>query len=488
MHLPSSRSPDLTLYHLNAADQQGYGQQGYGQQQSQQFGAPQGNFFVDGSPGGPLPSQQQHYGAPPPGQSFLFKTEDGAPQGQGYAQSSGYNPSYAPAHGQHAAPQHQGYAPPPQQNQHQQQGYGALQQQNYGAPPPQHSYSPRTYLGALLHPSTNPMLPANERAPEGQSVDGYNPDHDVEQIQKACKGFGTDEAKVIKSIAPLSAAAIPVLCHAYKARHGVDLVPLLEKELGGRLDEIVLAIMRGPLQGDVYYLRQAMNGAGTNEDLITELLIGRPPSAIQLLRTAFGPKLEETVAGELSSKTKTAFAVALMGDWKDTPGGDLASGPSGAPVNEGFVMQDFEKLKNAMSVVNDDEILVASIIFARSPNHLQRLQQVYKASTKTSLTHKIKSNFNGHLQKAFLFALEGGKKDNVGAWRDAKRIYKAMDGMGTDDTMLMIRIIRGHWDKPHWAMVRQAYQVKYKDSMAHRVSKETSGDYRAALMALCEAP
>ncbi|KAK4700219.1 hypothetical protein P7C70_g6028, partial [Phenoliferia sp. Uapishka_3] len=425
--------------------------------------------------------------------------EDGAPQGQGYGHPGGFAPPQGPPQGQYAPPQQQGYAPPPQQyQQHQpQQSYGAPPpQQNYGAPPPQQNFSPRTYLGAFLHPSSNPMLPPNEKAPPGQSVDGYNPDRDVEQIHKACKGFGTDEAKVIASVAPLSAAAVPVLCHAYRARHGVDLVPLLKKELGGRLEDIILSIMRGPLEGDLHYLREAMNGAGTNEvnslplhhasrailtqtrqTLLTELLIGRPPSSLQLLRTAFGARLDSAVEGELSFKTKRAFAVAMMGDWRDTPGGDLASGPSGGPVNEGFVMQDYEQLKHAMSGVNDDEILVASIVFARSPNHLQRLQQVYKAHTHKSLTHKVKANFTGHLQNALLFALEGGKKDNVGAWRDAKRIHKAMDGMGTDDKMLIARIVRGHWDRQHWTMVRQAYQVKYKVSMAHRVSKETSGDF-----------
>ncbi|KAL8278285.1 hypothetical protein RQP46_009317 [Phenoliferia psychrophenolica] len=372
-------------------------------------------------------------------------------------------------------------APP----QNQPGGFQPQQQQYYA---PVQVALPRTYLGAFLHPSENPVLPPNEKAPSGQSVDGYNPAHDVDQIHSACKGFGTNEAKVTASVAPLSAAAIPPLIHAYKARHGTDLVKLLEKELGGSYEDVIVGIMRGPLGGDVHWLHNAMKGMGTNEKIVTELLIGRPPSSLQLLRAAFqaqtNKSLDQFVESELSYKTKQGFAVALMGDWKDSPGGDLVAGTAGGQVNETMVQQDLDQLKKAMRGIDDDEVLVASIIFARSPNHLNRLQALYLTSTRTPLTRKVKAHFTGHLQSALVYALEGAKKDTNGAWRDAKYIHKAMDGAGTDDKMLIIRIVRAHWDRPRWKMVQQAYEHKYKVAMHTRVMKETSGDYRDGLLAI----
>lgn len=229
-----------------------------------------------------------------------------------------------------------------------------------------------------------------------------------------------------------------------------------------------------------------MAGAGTNEvslplnafrprakqqltptptqKLVTELLISRPPSSLHLLRAAYQAathrSFDQTVESELSYKTKQGFSVALMGDWKDSPGGDLAAGPAGGPVNEAMVKADVDQLKGAMRGIDDDEVLVsvpfpslilgsgheltgrsrsASIVFARSPNHLNRLQALYLTTTRTPLTRKIKAHFTGHLQSALLYALEFAKKDTNGAWRDAKQIHKAMDGAGTDDKMLIIR-------------------------------------------------
>lgn len=98
------------------------------------------------------------------------------------------------------------------------------------------------------------------------------------------------------------------------------------------------------------------------QKLVTELLISRPPSAMHLLRTAYTAAthraLDATVESELSFKTKQAFSVALMGDWRDSPGGDLAAGPAGGPVNEAMVKADVDQLKGAMRGVDDDEVLV----------------------------------------------------------------------------------------------------------------------------------
>lgn len=59
-------------------------------------------------------------------------------------------------------------------------------------------------------------------------------------------------------------------------------------------------------------------------------------------------------------------------------------------------------------------LIRASIFFARSPVHLNRLQQLYLLNRKAPLTRHVKANVQGHLCKALLYALEGGKKDVTG--------------------------------------------------------------------------
>lgn len=59
----------------------------------------------------------------------------------------------------------------------------------YGAPP-MINHIPRIYLGTSIHPSENPLLPAQEQIRDSQPVDGYDATNDVAIIKKACKGFG----------------------------------------------------------------------------------------------------------------------------------------------------------------------------------------------------------------------------------------------------------------------------------------------------------
>ena len=91
---------------------------------------------------------------------------------------------------------------------------------------------------------------------------------------------------------------------------------------------------------------------------------------MHLLRAAYQAathkSLDQNVEEELSYKTKQGFSVALMGDWKDSPGGDLATGPAGGPPNEAMVQQDVEALKKAMRGIDDDEVLVCVLRSSRS--------------------------------------------------------------------------------------------------------------------------
>ncbi|SCV73439.1 BQ2448_7365 [Microbotryum intermedium] len=431
-----------------------------------------------------FPSCYRRLGAPP--------NQYGAPPQQAYG---------APPSGQYGAP------PPSQYGQPAAPG-GYAPQPGYAAPAP----IPRTYLGTQVHPSENPLLPAQEKLRANQAVDGYDPAKDIETIKKACKGLGTNEDKITGVVATLQAVRIPPLIYAYKAREGKDMIKLLEKELRGNYETLIVQILVGPLIGDVELVKDACKGLGTNEMILTEVLIGRTPLAVDLLKAAFqahtGKSMEKEVLDELSMKTKSAMAVALLGDWKDQPnmgrtpeneagqggaggvGGFIGAAP--AQINQQMVQDDAQQLKKVIQVhvtgeVSIDQQHVSSIIFARSPAHLQAVQTQYKTLARATLTHNIKRCVDGHLKDMYLFALEGGKRDTNGCWRDAKRLHHAMAGVGTKDLLLIMRIVRAHWDRHRWQQLKGAYRQKYSRDLLPDVMKETTGNYRDALIAIINA-
>lgn len=220
----------------------------------------------------------------------------------------------------------------------------------------------------------------------------------------------------------------------------------------------------------------------------------------------FRSSFDQMVAGELSFKTKDAFMIALQGRWEDN-----------GHVDPNMLHHDVSQLANNMRLGFTDELLVCSIIFRRSPTYIQALCNQFKASQRSSLTKQIKQHFSGHLQDALLYAVEGGKRDPQGIWRDAKMLEKAMAGVGTKDHQLIYRLIRAHWDRARFEQIKHAYQMKYRKSewggpyslcrssraeclvlriisltlfsfagLVSRVKGETSGHYEDALVAIIE--
>ncbi|KAL8290063.1 hypothetical protein RQP46_003002 [Phenoliferia psychrophenolica] len=316
-------------------------------------------------------------------------------------------------------------------------------------------------------------------------------------IRKSTKGLGTKESPLIKVITSIPAVRIPPVTAAYRVAHQKDLLALLKSELSGHLEEVLMSRMRGPLGADAHWVDKAIAGLGTNEALITDLIIGRQPSSLSLLRAHFtrskGKPFNSFILDDLSLKTRTCFEIALNAAWSDLP--DLGNGPetfagygfgtAQSFPNEPLVQSDMRDLERAMKPGGGVEpIQLATIIFGRSPVHLNRLQQVYLQHRRSPMTRDVKKGVSGHLRNAFLYALEGGKKDVNGCWRDAKMLHKTMEGAGTKDLLLIVRLLRAHWDKARFANIQAAYYAHYGVQLREDVRKDTSGHYREALLAL----
>ncbi|KAG6824667.1 hypothetical protein H0H93_001747, partial [Arthromyces matolae] len=106
-----------------------------------------------------------------------------------------------------------------------------------------------------------------------------------------------------------------------------------------------------------------------------------------------------------------------------------------------------------------------------------------------SLGKVVKKEFSGHMQQALLFIYQGAnpKHDRTGIYRDAKFIYKSMEGLGTKDYQLIWRVIRAHWDPLRFESVKAAYFQRRKTTVEYHVAKETSGSYKKLMVELTKA-
>ncbi|EGD73935.1 hypothetical protein PTSG_12342 [Salpingoeca rosetta] len=274
-------------------------------------------------------------------------------------------------------------------------------------------------------------------------------------LRKAMKGFGTDEDTIIEILTSVDNAQRQELRAAFKTMYGRDLVKDLKSELGGKLEDAVRAMLRPPAELDAWELRQAMKGAGTDEETIAEILASRTNEEIAAIREAYkekfdGDDLEEDIMSETGGHLRRIFVSLVQGNRDESE-----------EVDEDKAQADVRLC------------LACCHVFA-SP-----VCEAYRGISDYDLSKAVKKEMSGDLEFAFLAVLECARNPPKFF---AKRLHRAIKGAGTDDDAL-IRIIVSRSEKD-LADIAEAYIDEYEKSLVAAVKDDCSGDYEKLLVAL----
>ncbi|KAI1083137.1 Annexin [Whalleya microplaca] len=426
---------------------------GYGQPPPQQY-PPQGEY----PPQGQYPPPQ---GYPPQGYP--------PPQGSPYPPQGQYPPQgspYPPQQGGYPPPQPYG-APPPNH------GYGAPPPGpppgQYGQPPPQQGYQ----YGPPIPPPSGPPTPATLGYGPPQIIQ-WDATPDAQALRGAMKGFGTDEKTLIRVLSTKDPLQIEAIKSTYFRMFSRTLEKDIISETRGWFETGLVALVRGPLQHDVHLLNSAMDGPGTKEKVLNDVLLGRSNADMQAIKGAyrqtFHRSLEADVKGDLSMKTERHFMIVL--------GANRAE--DSAPVIPQAIDQDVMELYRATEgKVGTDEMMVCSILSTRNDNQIRAISHAYEQKFRRRLEDVIKKEFSGHMEAALLYQL----RNAVDKYMHAVTLLEdSMAGLGTKDHLLVSRVVRYHWDRQTMVNVKGAYQQRYRKSLASRIKGETSGDYQRLML------
>ncbi|GIJ98341.1 hypothetical protein Aspvir_000458 [Aspergillus viridinutans] len=430
------------------------------------YGAPQG-FSQP-----PYP-QQPGYGGPPPPQGHYNRPPPPAPSpggyppapGPGYPHSSSPQPPYgAPSQPPYPPQGGPGY-PPPAGGYPQPGPYGAppLGGSGYPAPPPQQFQWP-------------PAMPSLGYVPGQMAPGDFRREADL--LRKAMKGFGTDEKTLIQVLSKLDPLQMAAVRSTYTNHLHRDLYKDVKSETSSYFRQALLAIIDGPLLHDVQSAREAVQGLGTKEWLLNDVLLGRSNADLNAIKSAyehtFHRSLQKDVEADLSFKTLSLFSLVLRADRHE----------ASYPINPQLIEQEARAIHAATSgrVVNNVEEVCG--IFARASDpELRAISQAFGARYNSSLENHIEKEFSGHMKDALLHMLRTALDPAV---RDADLLEDCMKGMGTKDEKLVVRVVRLHWNRQHLDQVKRAYHHRYKKDLIARVRGETSGDYQRLMVALLE--
>ncbi|XP_072228297.1 annexin A3b [Leuresthes tenuis] len=224
------------------------------------------------------------------------------------------------------------------------------------------------------------------------------------------------------------------------------------------------------VEEDVSALRKAIEGLGTTEKTLIEVLSQRSNAQRQLIARAYEKATGRTLVADLEGDTHGDFEDLLVA---------LVTPPA---------VYDCHEVIKAMKGPGTTESTLTEIFASRSNRQIKALSDVYLEETGRLLTHDLKSEVSGDYGKALLILAEGKRDestnvDNAKAKADAKALYEAGEKKwGTDETKFID--ILCHRSIPQLRQTLIEYKNLSKKTLQESIESEMSGDLEKLLVAV----
>ncbi|XP_075977858.1 annexin B10 isoform X5 [Anticarsia gemmatalis] len=311
------------------------------------------------------------------------------------------------------------------------------------------------------------------REPTVVGVQNFNAAEDAATLRGAMKGFGTDEQTIIDILTTRSNLQRQAISKAFTHEYGRDIIEDLKSELGGHFEDVIVALMMPPEEYLCKELHKCMEGMGTDESTLVEILCTRTKPEIAAIVEAYERMYDRPLAEHMCSETSGDFRRLLT--LIVTGARDEEAG-----VDADKAREDAQALYDAGEAKwGTDEEVFNRILAHESFAQLRQIFEEYKNISGRTIEQAIKAEIDGELKDALSAIVEC--VENAPAWF-AARIRGAMQGAGTDDETL-VRVItsRAEYDL---GRIKAEYERLYDKTLESDLKGETSGDYKRALVAL----
>ena len=217
----------------------------------------------------------------------------------------------------------------------------------------------------------------------------------------------------------------------------------------------------------VELLRNACQGAGTDEDTIVKVIASTTNQERAIIRRLYTQRYNEDLVKRLQSE--------LSGDFKDSAVGSFMT-----PTE-----YDAYCLNGAMKGLGTKEGVLSEIIGSRTPQELQAIKQVYAANYGETLENAVAGDTSGDYQKLLLALLQCQRSQSPQAnptlcAQDAAALYQAGEGKWGTDEATFTRIFATR-SPAELALINQYYKQHTGKGLLGAIDSEFSGDTKDLL-------
>ncbi|KAJ6643168.1 Annexin B10 [Pseudolycoriella hygida] len=302
---------------------------------------------------------------------------------------------------------------------------------------------------------------------------GFSASDDGDTLRSAMKGFGTDEQTIIDILTSRSNSQRQQIAQYFTNSLGRDIIEDLKSELGGKFEDVIVALMMEPDQYLCKQMNKAMDGMGTDESSLVEILCTKSNEDMKRLVAVYEDMYDRPLAEHLCSETDGFFRRLLT---------MIITG-----VRDETGVVDPDKAKEqaaALYAAGEAKLGTDEEVFNRIMSHssfaqLRLVFEEYKNLSGQTIEQAVNHEISGELKEAMMAIIECVQSPPAFF---AKRLNDAMSGIGTNDTTL-IRVIVSR-SEIDLGSIKEEYEKIYNRTLLSAVKNETSGDYKHALCAI----
>ncbi|KAM3858188.1 annexin A2 [Diretmus argenteus] len=287
------------------------------------------------------------------------------------------------------------------------------------------------------------------------------PEKDAKEIQTVLEK--KDAATLVRILTNRNNDQRQLIAKTYQGITQKDLVSALKKVLSGDLETLLLALLMTPIQHEAHRLRQTMEGLGTDEDTMLEILCTRSGQKLKAVSAAYKELYKKDLEKDLKGETSGDFAklvVALL-NRENVPG---------------VVQRDIEALSASLNQKKSDVSPWINILTSRDSDHLNRVLMGVELERGQLVDQVLEKHFTGDIRLGL----------RVLAQCIQNPFLYLAQRLKTTKTPVLHGLMVSHCEED-LLCVRAAYIKLTGTSLYTALQKQFKGNHLQALLALCRS-
>ena len=304
-----------------------------------------------------------------------------------------------------------------------------------------------------------------EEAPKAEEISQAipSPMSDLENIKNFIQN--SEKSKIVELICKLSNEQRQNLKQMYLSSYGTELDKDLKSALSGDAEDLILGLMKTPVDFDAEQIYLSMKGIGTDEDTLSEMIATRPSRRLIRIRERYHELYNETLENDIKGDTSDYYRNILIAM--------IQGGRSDNPYPNSQKMKEIvQKLTEDNDSIKDNFV---SYFVNCSYGEICTICREYEKATGKYILDSIKNIFSSDEYNFFSILLNYISDPG-------KFFAEKIHGFKDKD---LIRIIVSRSEE-NMDEIRDSYKELYNIELIEDIKNNTKGDFQLGLSILVQ--